>query len=75
MEYKTVFKCRLCGECYESGCTGSQSVALQATVCACLGKSFQPQSPDLTEPHFCKNGDIGVADFQGFRKVEKNEYR
>lgn len=71
MEYKTVFKCRLCGECYESGCTGSQSVAIHSTVCACLGMPSQAQAPVLTEPHFCNNGDIGVGDFQGFRKGEK----
>lgn len=44
MEYKTVFKCRLCGECYESGCTGSQSVAIYSTVCACLGMPSQAQA-------------------------------
>lgn len=73
MEYRTVFKCRLCGECYESGCTGSEAVALQSVTFACLGLPSQPQAPTMTEPHACKNGDIGVSDFQGFRKVGESQ--
>lgn len=71
MKYRTIFKCRLCGEIYEGGCTGSQSVAMQAITLACLGILSQPQAPTLIEPYSCKNGDFGVADFQGFRKVEE----
>ncbi|MDE7242882.1 MAG: hypothetical protein K2O18_02745 [Oscillospiraceae bacterium] len=70
MEYRTIFKCRLCGETYEGGCTGNENVALRAVIFACMGKSSEPQAPTLTEAHSCMNGDIGVADFQGFRKVE-----
>lgn len=73
MKYLAIFKCRLCGECYEERCTSSKSDALQATICACLGKTLQSQAPVLTDAHYCDNGDIGVSDFQGFRKV-KNEY-
>lgn len=43
----------------------------QAITLACLGILSQPQAPTLIEPHSCKNGDFGVADFQGFRKVEE----
>lgn len=69
MEYRAVFKCRLCGETYESGCaTGNKIVALLSATGACVGKQIQPQGPILTEVHSCKNGDFGIADFQGFRK-------
>lgn len=75
-EYKSIFKCRLCGETYESACTGNEEIALQSVVFACLQnenlnfpKLIFPQSPSITEPHHCKNGSFGVADFQGFRKV------
>lgn len=72
MEYRTVFKCRLCGECYEGGCTGSEKVVFNATLSACLGiPSKDPQAPCMTEVHSCKDGGIGVADFQGFKKVKK----
>ncbi len=71
MEYRTVFKCRLCGECYESGCTGSEAVALQSAIRACLGLPSQSQAPTMTEVHSCRDGSLGVADFQGFRKVEE----
>ena len=72
MEYKTIFKCRLCGECYEGGCTGSENIAFSAAISVCLGvPSKDPQAPCMTEVHSCKDGSIGVADFQRFQKVEK----
>lgn len=37
MEYRTIFKCRLCGETYESGCTGNENIAFSAAISACLG--------------------------------------
>lgn len=70
MEYQAVFKCRLCGESYVGACTGNKNIALQSLTSACLGLPLQPQAPTMTETHACANGDLGVADFQGFRKVE-----
>ncbi len=72
MEYRTIFKCRLCGESYEGGCTGSEKVALQSVTFACLGlPAPEPQAPGMTEVHCCKNGSFGVADFRGLKKVTK----
>ena len=71
MEYKTIFKCRLCGECYEGWCKCDKKHALQAARFACMGTLSSPETPHLIEVHNCKNGDIGIADFRGFRKVEK----
>ncbi len=71
MEYRTVFKCCLCGESYEGGRTGSEAVALQSAIRACLGIPSQSQAPTMTEVHSCRDGGLGVADFQGFRKIDE----
>lgn len=75
IEYREIFKCRLCGETYESGCTRNENIALQATIAACIhsAKPPVPQCPSITEIHSCKDGSIGVSDFQGFRKVDSEE--
>lgn len=71
MEYHSTFKCRLCGEIYEGGCTSSKRIAEQSIMLTCLGlPSPQPQAPGMTEVHSCKDGSLGVADFQGFKKVD-----
>lgn len=71
-EYRTIFKCRLCGEVYEGGCTGSERIAQQCVTLTCLGlPAPDPQAPGITEVHCCKDGSFGVSDFQGFRKAEK----
>ncbi len=72
MEYRTIFKCRLCGEIYEGGCTGSKNIALQTVTLACLGlPAPEPQAPTMTEVHSCQDESFGMADFQGFRKVDE----
>lgn len=75
IEYRGVFKCRLCGETYESGCTGSEDIALQSVISVCIDglKPPCPQSPHIRALHSCKDGSIGVSDFQGFRKVDSKE--
>lgn len=68
-EYRAIYKCRLCGEVYESGCAGGRKIAMQAAISSCLCFQSFPQQPSMNEVHYCKNGDFGVADFQGFRGV------
>lgn len=70
-EYKAIFKCRLCGEIYKSQIAG-RVIAVQSVISAC-NNNIEPISstaPSITEPHFCKDDSIGVADFQGFRREE-----
>lgn len=73
-EYHAIFKCRLCGKNYDSAGTTSRDVAIRETMLLCTGgKSYEPQAPQMTEAHFCKNGNIGIADFQGWLKKEGSE--
>lgn len=69
-EYRTVYKCRLCGERYYSGVTRSRKIALEHIAYTVNEKCLNLETPLLVEPHICKNGGIGVADFQGFEEIE-----
>ena len=72
VEYKSKYKCRLCGEEYRNSVTaGSQSVVFQNMVDLCYdGQSHEILSPKMNEPHCCKYGGVGVADFMGWERVD-----
>lgn len=69
-EYRTLYKCRLCGERYIGGVTKSRKVAIKEAAYAANNEILEPNSPALIEPHICKDNGIGIADFQGFEEVE-----
>lgn len=73
IEYRSIYKCRLCGKVYESGCTGSNKTAMKAAASTCVGSQSFTQQPLMNEVHCCKNGDIGIADFQGFVVINLDE--
>lgn len=74
LEYKAIYKCRLCGEVF------ADSLISEHEVDMCMEK-LESGKPiyrsvsgrnDITvvKPHMCGNGDNGLSDFCGFRKVE-----
>lgn len=70
-EYHAIYKCRLCGEHYDSAGTTNRELAIRESTLLCLGvKGNEPQAPQMTEVHLCKNGSIGIADFKGWIKKE-----
>lgn len=74
MEYRSIYKCRLCGERYASGVTGNKELALRTVVeLTAMGYSVEPQAPTMTEPHSCKGGGFGIADFQGWERTDCHE--
>lgn len=73
MEYKAIYKCRLCGEIYATGAPASKKVAeacmveLNVGICGTV-----PAAPTATETHYCGGqhaGSMGLADFQGWKKT------
>lgn len=67
--YKAKYKCRLCGEEYNSLCTGSEDIASKETLYVAMGiRSEQVMAPKLYDVHYCKDGSVGMADFYGFKK-------
>lgn len=69
--FEAIYKCRLCGETFNSGVTG-KTIA-HATL---IGFATNVDTSKITgnkiplnEMHYCEDGSLGFADFQGFRKV------
>lgn len=70
--YRAVFKCRLCGETYTT-CTCSEILARRTAQNACDGifDELHGLAPQMNEIHNCSNGNIGIADFQGYELMEE----
>lgn len=71
MEFRATYKCRLCGKTYTCTCTGSEDTAYKSVIeLTALGYSTEPLAPTMTAPHLCPSGSWGIADFQGWEKVD-----
>ena len=68
--YKATYKCRLCGEVYQSGATTGKEMAERCMVeLVCGIRGTVPLAPTMTETHGCGGnhaGSLGLADFQGW---------
>lgn len=75
-EYRAMYKCRLCGEEFESAVTTSADIAIKNMLIVTV--QYEPSEyigPPITKisMHSCKDGSMGLADFLGFRKVEDKD--
>lgn len=68
VEYKAMYKCRCCGETYESGITGNSDIAFRAVLDITLGQHTIIQAPTATSVHCCESGSFGLADFIGLKR-------
>ena len=71
VEYRAVYKCRLCGKVFENGITGSgcvAGIAIRLTTEDNFIQSGIYGHRHIT--HNCEDGSFGFADYQGFKKVE-----
>ncbi len=71
MEYKTKYKCRLCGaEFYGPVTTSDKGTAVSCLVHMVAGiRGAIPEAPGSTLMHICggdHEGSMGLADFQGW---------
>ena len=72
MNYRAMYKCRLCGNRYPCMGTGSKEIAYKTVVqLTALGYSLESLAPTMTAPHLCPSGSVGIADFQGWEKEER----
>lgn len=72
-EYHSIFKCRLCGYRYASGCIYTKEIMVRTVMDGCFRNVLlMPNAPSIIEMHSCQDGSVGVADFQGFRRVNKS---
>ena len=67
MEYRITYKCRLCGEKFDSGATRNYELAVKEIACAA---SNMKSSCHILFPHHCNDNDIGMADFIGIKGYE-----
>ena len=75
MVYNQIYKCRKCGEEFCPVTTRGfeeASVSMTNFIERANGATniYRPLSPTLYVRHYCKNGNIGVADFIGYEKQE-----
>lgn len=70
---KAVYKCRLCGEKFNTALTG-RSVALK-TIAEIIADGHRSSEPVITSLsiHICKNGDYGLSDFLGWRAENEDK--
>lgn len=74
MEYKSIYKCRLCGEVFSDGETDKSNARFVCTglmMSEHLPNRYTGFSSFRNIVHFCKDGSFGFADFQGFEKMNE----
>lgn len=69
IEYQAIYKCRLCGEEYGSARTSAKIARSETAMIVVDGLGIY--GTRLHSMHNCNDGSYGMADFQGFRKVDK----
>lgn len=69
--YKAVYKCRCCGKVFDSPMRTGKNTAVNSIMSMCVGSVFQ--NVRINDLHLCENGNIGLADFIGWQKEEKED--
>ncbi len=67
-EYMAVYKCRICGAVFACGKTYTEDESLKKIVKSCTILPLFPHDKGFTT-HACKDGSLGIADLQGFKKA------
>lgn len=72
-EYRAIYKCRLCGEKFETAALKKDIANLCVNTLA-ITEHFRLNSDEISIDrhyiHSCSDGSYGFSDFVGFRKVE-----
>lgn len=74
-EYRATYKCRLCGEAFQNAIIGEAVAQVMTLELATVGNTQNIKcNRDLHkhEIHYCDDGSFGFADFQGFKKINKD---
>lgn len=69
MDYKGVYKCRLCGELFMVGKRYTDKEVIEKISRMTVILSLSQNDLGYT-PHGCKDGAYGIADLQGFKKMD-----
>lgn len=74
IEYRAAYKCRLCGETFRNAIAGEGVAQMMTLSLATVGNTKNVKySGNLHKHamHYCDDGSFGFADFQGFKKIDK----
>ena len=71
-EYIGIYKCRLCGEVFVCGKPYTEDESLKKIVKSSTIFPLFPHDKGYTA-HGCKDGSLGIADLQGFKKLSKGD--
>lgn len=73
IQYVTKYKCKLCGEEYESHATTTKDIAQKSLMHTVYGIKYEDHlgvSICLTEIHFCEDGSMGIGELLGIKQKE-----
>lgn len=71
-----VYRCRQCGEKFPRSYTIGKKHTMAQVIYDLVNGTDAPlifPEPEMIEPHFCKDGSVGVADFCGFVPRENEQ--
>lgn len=70
--YQAIYKCRLCGERFEGEpeLISDKINGVSFIQKKVIDKDLHTHDISFMEFHYCKDGSLGFADFQGFKKTE-----
>ncbi|MCD7724305.1 MAG: hypothetical protein LUI12_01910 [Clostridiales bacterium] len=74
MTYQAIYKCRLCGEITCGAWEGERREAANSMNWLTNDRDYSNCYTGNIErmiTHYCDDGSIGIADFQGFKVVEE----
>ena len=72
IKYRAIYKCRLCGEEDCSIVTGNKKHVIQSTLIVSMDEEYLEGDIPLSLRHIhnCKDGSLGLSDFQGWRTTD-----
>lgn len=74
-EYRSVYKCRLCGESFEGRGANHELSAKEAVTAVIFNEdtygTLEGKCLSKHEMHSCRDGSFGFSDFQGLKKMEE----
>lgn len=65
--YQAVYKCRLCGKMFLTDKEYKKGSAVRKMIRIDINTPYSNRGNEI---HYCTDGNIGFADFMGFKKVE-----
>lgn len=72
MEYRAIYKCRLCNKEFEDACTCNKGLVFDCMIAmVCDTKLGQPLEPQKLNLHCCDDKSMGLADFQGWKSIDR----